>query len=641
MASKPQIVIVLSDPETLLLMERNILSPEGYQVFTARTCREGEKLIRSTKPDLMILGDDFEDEDHFDFAGKMIKSQPTLSIILFTKKMKNSLPVEVVRLGLVDWLSAPLRPDDVLQSVRRGLERRSNWEKWLKHETRRQTGALEQRVSELETLATVGQALTAELDLDRVLMVVVEAAVTYTGAEEGSLLLLDNKTGELYMRAGRNFHDEFVKTFRLPVQDSLAGGVLDTGEPVFINGKSPRKILTSYLVYSLIYIPLKVHGHVIGVLGVDHRSSGQSFINEDLDFMAALGDYAAIAIENAQLYASTELERNKLESILTQIKDSVIVLDKEGRIVLVNQTVRKAFDLGSKDVLGLPLNQVIDHPDLMKIIKGEIANPYLQEISTDSGHVYNTQVTEIPEVGTVVTLHDITYLKELDRLKSEFVTTVSHDLRSPLTAILGYVELIDRLGDMNEQQSEFIQRVRQSVYSITNLIDALLDLGRIEVGIAENIEEVPLSPIIDQAIENIQEQLNNKQQKLILEIADPLPTIVGDPIQIRQLLDNLLGNAVKYTAEGGNISFAAKEEDNQFICHVTDSGIGISPEDQDRIFDRFYRASNTPENTPGTGLGLAIVKTVVDNHRGRIWVDSVLGQGSRFTVVLPIIEQKT
>jgi two-component system NtrC family sensor kinase len=641
MASKPHIVIVLSDSGTLKMMERNILSPEGYRVTTARTCKEGERLLTSSQPDLMILGDDLNDEDHLEFAGRMITAQPTLSIILFTREAPTSLSVDVVRLGLVDWLTAPLHPDEVLHAVRRGLQRSSNWEKWLKRETRRQTGELEQRVSVLETLASVGQAVTAELNVDRVLMVVVEAAVTYTGAEEGSLLLLDDKSGELYMRAGRNFHDEFVQTFRLPVQDTLAGGVLDTGEPVFINDKTPRKILTSYLVYSLIYVPLKVHGRVIGVLGVDHRSSGHAFDERDLDFMSALGDYAAIAIENAQLYANTELERNKLETILTQIKDGVIVLDQQARILLVNQTVRKAFDLENKDVFGLPFDKVFDHQDLLKIVRGEIANPFLQEVSSEMGHVYNVQLTEIPEVGTVVTLHDITYLKELDRMKSDFVMAVSHDLRSPLTAILGYMELIDRLGDMNEKQAEFLRRVRASVHSITDLIDNLLDLGRIEVGIDESIEEMILSPIIDQAVEDIQDQINKKSQNLKLEVAENLPTVVGDPIQMRQMLDNLLGNAVKYTPGGGDITLVAKEEDSQFICEVSDSGIGISPEDQDRIFDRFYRASNTREDTQGTGLGLAIVKTVVDNHRGRIWVDSILGEGSRFTVVLPIISEKS
>ncbi|MEK6221644.1 MAG: ATP-binding protein, partial [Chloroflexota bacterium] len=118
-------------------------------------------------------------------------------------------------------------------------------------------------------------------------------------------------------------------------------------------------------------------------------------------------------------------------------------------------------------------------------------------------------------------------------------------------------------------------------------------------------------------------------------------TVVGDPIQLRQMLDNLLGNAIKYTPQGGEIKLTAIEEDGQFIFQVIDSGIGIPTKDQKRIFDRFFRATNAPGDIQGTGLGLAIVKTIVDNHQGRIWVDSILGKGSTFTVVLPIIADKT
>ena len=639
MTSEPHIVLVLSDPDARQLIERNILVPAGYRVSVAANCENGEALIRSVHPDLMILGDDLGDGDYLEFASKMIAAHPTLAVVLFTKETIDAFPLEVVRLGLVDWLTAPLHPEQVLAAVRRGLERSSNWEERLNIEARRQTGALVERVSELETLASVGQAVTAELDIDRVLKVVVEAAVRFTSAEEGSLLLLDGQSGELYMRAALNFQDEFVQTFRLPVQDTLAGGVLADGEPVFINSDTPQKILTSYLVYALIYVPLKVRGRVIGVLGVDHRSGGHSFNLRALAFLSALADYAAIAIENAQLYADKEFERSKLETVLTQIDDGVIVFDDEERIVLINKAVRKAFDLGD-DLLGLPLEQVFDHQDLLKILRGEMPNPFMQEISSDKGHIFNVQVTEIADVATVATLQDITYLKELDRVKSDFVNAVSHDLRSPLTAIMGYVDLIERSGDVTELQAKFIRRVQSSVHTITDLIDGLLDLGRIEVGDNKFAKEVSLAPILKDAVDGIQNQLEQKNLSFSLEVAKEMPIVIGDPIQLRQMLDNLLGNAVKYTPEGGEIKFSAMQENGQFLFQVVDEGIGIPPKDQARIFDRFYRASNTPDTSQGTGLGLAIVKSIVENHRGRIWVDSIVGEGSTFTVVLPIIAQK-
>ena len=180
MTSEPHIVLVLSDPDARQLIERNILVPAGYRVSVAANCENGEALIRSVHPDLMILGDDLGDGDYLEFASKMIAAHPTLAVVLFTKETIDAFPLEVVRLGLVDWLTAPLHPEQVLAAVRRGLERSSNWEERLNIEARRQTGALVERVSELETLASVSQAVTAELDICRVFKVVVEAAVRFT-----------------------------------------------------------------------------------------------------------------------------------------------------------------------------------------------------------------------------------------------------------------------------------------------------------------------------------------------------------------------------------------------------------------------------------------------------------------------------
>jgi two-component system NtrC family sensor kinase len=249
-------------------------------------------------------------------------------------------------------------------------------------------------------------------------------------------------------------------------------------------------------------------------------------------------------------------------------------------------------------------------------------------------------VTNIPNVGIVATLQDITYLKELDRIKTDFVTTVSHDLRSPLTAILGYVELIKRAGEVTPKQEEYIERVQTSVHSITGLITDLLNLGRIEVGLPDAYELVSLTPIVEQSLNGVQPRLSERNQTLILNLPDELPSVFGDPTQLRQMLDNLVGNAVKYTPEGGQITLRGMEEDGQVILQVEDNGRGIPLEDQANIFDSFYRASNVDDETPGTGLGLAITKRIVENHRGRIWVDSSEDLGSVFTVVLPTSQSK-
>ncbi len=256
----------------------------------------------------------------------------------------------------------------------------------------------------------------------------------------------------------------------------------------------------------------------------------------------------------------------------------------------------------------------------------------------DDGRVMNAKLTKIPEVGLALTMQDITHLKELDRIKSDFVSTVSHDLRSPLTAILGYVDLITRVGPVNDRQDEFIKRVQVSVRNITALINDLLELGRIEFGFDARKEFVPLPAIIQYSLDSLGSSIMEKRHEILVDAPDDVDKVFGDPTRLRQLFDNLLSNAIRYTPMDGQIRISLRSENNQVILQIQDTGPGIPASDQPYIFDKFYRASNIEQDIPGSGLGLAIVKTVVENHQGRVWVDSILGQGSTFTVVFPTAE---
>jgi two-component system, OmpR family, phosphate regulon sensor histidine kinase PhoR len=229
-------------------------------------------------------------------------------------------------------------------------------------------------------------------------------------------------------------------------------------------------------------------------------------------------------------------------------------------------------------------------------------------------------------------------LKELNRIKSEFVASVSHDLRSPLTAILGYIDLIERVGPVTPQQREFIQRVQINVQNITELINDLLDLGRIEAGFDARKEIVHLSAVLKLAIDHLESFVRSRRIDLEQDIAENIPTILGNPSRLFQMATNLLSNAIKFSPPGGKVTVKASMEANQVIIQITDQGPGIPIADQPFIFDKFYRASNVPPDTAGSGLGLAIVQSIVQSHEGRIWVRSTLGEGASFTVVLPVID---
>jgi signal transduction histidine kinase/DNA-binding NarL/FixJ family response regulator len=332
-------------------------------------------------------------------------------------------------------------------------------------------------------------------------------------------------------------------------------------------------------------------------------------------------------------------ELQKFDTILNHIEDGVIILDSAGKLLLINPAARRAFGLGNEDIRGKKVDDIIPHPDLRTLIALGPSNPnQYHEISFEDEQIFNAQFAPIPGIGVAVTMQNITYLKQIDRLKSEFVSTVSHDLRSPLTAIMGYVELLDRVGPLNDQQKDFVRRVHTSVQSVTALINDLLELGRIEAGISGQNETVPLDAVLKFTLENFSVQINEKSIKVHTNIQEDVPLIYGNPVRIRQMLDNLIGNAVKYTPIKGDISISIAVEGDNLIFKVSDTGPGIPPADQPHIFEKFYRGSNVSTKVSGSGLGLAIVKSIVENHHGRIWVDSVYGRGSTFVVVFPYVK---
>jgi PAS domain S-box-containing protein len=332
----------------------------------------------------------------------------------------------------------------------------------------------------------------------------------------------------------------------------------------------------------------------------------------------------------------SESERARFEAIFANIQDGVIVVDDEQNVVLLNHAVREAFEIGTDPVGGRPVLEVITNPDFASLLSRSTDGVLkYHEINLDSGQVLNAQYTPIPRIGAAITMQDITYLKELDQMKNDFVHTVSHDLRSPLTALLGYAELIERIGPLNEQQHEFLQRIQTSVQHITTLVNDLLDLGRLEAGFDTRRESVQIGSVLKYTLDTFENQARAKKIALSSDTGSDLPPLRANPIRIRQMLDNLVGNAIKYTPSGGKVDVHAGLMDDQIILRVSDNGPGIPPGEQSRIFDKFFRATNVPDGVQGSGLGLAIVKSIVESHRGRIWVESNLGQGTSFFVVLP------
>lgn len=634
---KDLILIALDDGSIRQLISR-ALHAVGYDTTAANDMVGVKKVLKESQPALLLLGTKLGKESSIGIIEKLLSEYPTLPIAFLATEKSSSLTREALRVGVSAYLEPPVNTDELISAIESSLTRARHLGDWVRREVKNTTASLEKRVSEMNILLKIGRDITGNLKLDQVLKNVVSAAVDLTRAEEGSLLLHNKKKNELYMRAGHNFEKGFAESFRLPVTDTLAGQVIKSGEPLLLNKEDAQKIQTAYLVQALIYVPLKINQRIIGVLGVDNRQHRLPFTKRDVLLISLLADYAAVAIENARLYQASEKERSKFEAVLSNMDDALMIIDQKKHILLANDAMCKALQIRFDEVEQKAVSEVVKEQGFLSFIEAnrETANAY-DEIFLEDDRVFTAQYTSIPDVGYAITMQNISHLKELNRLKDDFVHTVSHDLRSPLTAVLGYAELLERVGTLNEQQREFVRRIQDSVQDITALINDLLDLGRIEAGFDTHRETVQVDQVLRYVLQNQEKKIKAKEQTVDIKIDSELPSIRGNPIRIKQMFDNLLENAIKYTPNGNVISIRMRKKDTQIITKISDQGPGIPQEDQPYIFEKFYRASNIPTSAPGTGLGLAIVKTIVENHNGHIWIDSTLNEGATFSIVLPSI----
>jgi len=260
-----------------------------------------------------------------------------------------------------------------------------------------------------------------------------------------------------------------------------------------------------------------------------------------------------------------------------------------------------------------------------------------EELLLPNEHTYYVRATPKDGIGWIIVMQDITLFKEMDQVKSELIATVSHDLKQPLGVMRGYLDLLQMKNTFDDPSQNFVRMIDNAINNMRQLIDDLLDLARIESGVDLDFEEISLAELINDCVDANRPGAIHKHQTLTLNMPDNLTTtIAGDRPRLSQVFNNLVGNAVKYTQESGEITVTVEPRDVTVRISVEDNGLGISPEDQPHIFDRFYRVrSPETDDIDGTGLGLAIVKSLIEAHRGKIRLESQLGKGSTFFVTLP------
>jgi two-component system phosphate regulon sensor histidine kinase PhoR len=334
------------------------------------------------------------------------------------------------------------------------------------------------------------------------------------------------------------------------------------------------------------------------------------------------------------LFGKLSRRNEELDSIVSSIQETLLVLDKEGRIKLTNESFQKTFN--DEDVYNKFYWEVMRCPDFSELIKRvmEERKNQIQEVEFRDKH-YLCSVTFLSsKEGLVAVLYDITDLKNLERVKKDFVANISHELRTPLTAIKGFVETLEEEEDIkNVQYLEIIKRHTDRLMNIVNDLLLLSELEQTDKALV--IEDVNLVSLAENMLKVFEHRAKEKGIELKLEAAKELKNVQADSFKLEQMLINLIDNAIKYT-EKGEVSIALKQNDSQSIIEISDTGIGIPASNLPRIFERFYVVDKSrSKKLGGTGLGLSIVKHIVLLHGGTIDVESSQGMGTIFTIVLP------
>ncbi len=545
------------------------------------------------------------------------------------------------------------------------------------------TAQLQREQQNTETLLRILTEVSSSLDLDRALNRTLSLLNEAVGAEQGTIMLLQAEDNLLHYRAGYGYltdqGNSSGRKFTLKVGEGLAGWVVKNREAVLAPDlhQDPRWV-RSYKSgqdhRSAIVVPMQVGEDVIGVLMVFQRESN-SFSIEMLNLVKAIGGQVAVAINNAHLYELIRDQAERLgvmlrkeqedasrsQAILEAVADGVLVTGIDNRITFVNSSTERILAIEESQLLGNPL-------DAFGGLFGKSANMWMETIRRWSedpsthqpGDTYSEQLELENErialvhlapvilqndfLGTVSIFRDITREVEVDRLKSEFVATVSHELRTPMTPIKGYVDILamGAAGALNENQMHFIEIVRSNIDRFNILVNDLLDISRIEAGrVTLSLQSVNLREIAEDIITETlrRSQDENKPMALSLDAPKKVPPVLGDVERIRQIISNLVDNAFNYSPSNGTIRINIQQQNGEVQVDVHDNGVGIAPEDQSRVFERFFRGEDPLVlATPGTGLGLPIVRQLVEMHRGQIWMNStgIPGEGSTFSFTLPI-----
>lgn len=496
-------------------------------------------------------------------------------------------------------------------------------------------------------------------------------------AEKCVIMILDKEKGELVGRAPAfGMSETDLHMLRVKSNSGLVGEVFRTERPAIFHDavNDPRTIKENVALLHIrngVIVPLIVEKRdeenrvldriTIGVLSVYNKRYGAEFIEEDVRLLERLSRNAAAVIANAQMFQELVEEKEKLVHTIESLYAGLMLVNESGRIMQMNARARQIFNVNS-DPSGKHFREVLNHDKALDILSrlletspnsGEEDSNAAEEISvtdpeTDEERIFQMHSAPVKGednklIGIAIILNDITELRNLDRMKTEFVAIAAHELRTPMTPIKGFISMLaqDEFDSFSyEERKEYYDIIEQNVDRLNRLINDLLNVTRIERGIALQLfwEEVDLTALAESVFEVQRGMTNTDKHPLVVDsVPSPIFATVGKD-QLEQILQNLVSNAIKYSPDGGEVRIILREEldTDSLLCGVQDHGTGIPESAKAKLFKPYRRIHNPKTvSVKGTGIGLFLVKNLVEAHHGNIWVESELGKGTTFWFRLP------
>ena len=507
------------------------------------------------------------------------------------------------------------------------------------------------RLRQREYLLEISRALTEELDLNKLLSRILYIAIEMLGGHAGFIALAGD-AGDWHIAINQGIPSALL-TYLETWLESISCD--EEGAEACIREINRMLSEISMGMITGVGIAMTIQRATIGQIYV-FRNYRAVFSANDYYILTNFANQAAIAVRNARLYTQVTRQNLRMAALLSSVADGILILNPDLTVIQVNHAFERLINAPKEELINKPFDQVVRWAkppkgvELEEVVKFQRQWDATKDLFLEGDMLRHSPLDPIPVeityaplfsdegelLNIIASVRDITRFREAEELKTNFISVISHELKTPISLIKGYASTLLR-DDVEWDPAmvkEGLQIIEEEADHLTAMVEDLLDATKLQSGgITLHKTEVDLAALINDLSKKF--ALQSDKHQILTDLSEDFPIIVADETRISQLISNLLTNAIKYS-EGGTIKIEGKKNDENIQVCITDQGKGFDPIDVPHVFDRFYRSNSVTKTTKGTGLGLYLCQSIVKVHGGRIWVDETYHQGARICFTLPI-----